>query len=104
MALTRRKILLHALFKCSKSCGGLCIALEHAIRDTSGSIMKVGLQEYFPKFTRENAKRFGGDIAETYWWKWNDWSILCGRKRFLLWLIKEYWFDKTDCMKIQQEK
>lgn len=91
---TRKEVLKRAK-KIKRS--GICYSVISALRDY-GVPCNHWLDEYFPKFTKENALQFGADKDDNWWWTPNVWDT--GRMDFLNWLIEEYKDDKTDLRKL----
>ena len=77
---------------------GLCLAIQQALLYYGLYPVRWSLSKTFPLFTRENAKRFGGDPSRLYWWPIDEWNT--GRMDFLNWLIEQYKNDNTDLRKL----
>ena len=90
LPVTRKEVLERA--KKFKS-HGLCHSIRYTLdRYNMSHIYRV--DEYFPKFVKENALQFGADKYSDWWWKNDVWDT--GRMNFLDWLIEQYKDDKTN--------
>lgn len=110
--ITRRKVLLYALFHNHQN--GLCASIRKSMEhfNISTSPNARFLPYVFPSFTYENATKFGASENlrplpwylrfNHYWWVSGLW-IFTGRLGFHLWLLKEYWNDETDLEQVCQE-
>ena len=64
------------------------------IQDTINEYgLHVSAKKCFPKFTVENAEKFGAEKTFS-WWDEEYWNT--GRKEFLDWLIEQYKNDKEN--------
>lgn len=82
--------------------GGICNIIIDILTLDFDLSMEGTLKDYFPKFTYENAFKFGAIPGEhVYWWKHKDWKG--DRMKFLDWLIQEYKDDKTNLRKLNKQ-
>lgn len=105
--ITRLDILKKAkeIFLSDKNVRGLCNAIYTAfvVLDVFNSpyrLFNIKISDYIPLFTFENAKKFGADGRE-YWYWWNPGEWDNGRLDFLNWLIEQYQGDDTDIDSIE---
>ena len=82
--------------------GGICNIITDTLLFDFGLSIECFLKDYFPKFTYENALKFGAipEHEHMYWWKYKDWKG--DRMKFLNWLIQEYKDDKTDLRELSK--
>ena len=80
---------------------GLCTLLKHSMMSLELYSYKI-THRYFPLFTFENAKKFGAD-GDEYWYWWDSYNWDNGRLDFLNWLIEQYKGDDTNLFELKEQ-
>ena len=84
---------------------GICVAILHVLRMEGSKHEVYDIEEVykmFPLLTNENAQKFPDLFVSfvstwgVFWWEPYKFGLFSGRRRFMRWLIKQYYADKTE--------